>query len=71
MSVITIPKKVTRGGDLVLMPRKDYERMVHALQRKSVAHLDHDLIQALKEIRQGKGVGPFSSVAELKKSLEK
>lgn len=72
MAIMTIPKKVTKGADLVLLPRKDYERIVRALKRRETdTKLDPDLKKALEEIKYGKTMGPFSSVAELKQSLEK
>lgn len=69
MPVITIKKSLTKGEDLVVLPRKEYEYLVSAKTGKNI--LDKELLKALKEVKQGKIVGPFSSVKELQKSLEK
>ncbi|MDO8470476.1 MAG: hypothetical protein Q7S63_00685 [bacterium] len=71
MTTITIPKEVTGGRELVLVPRKDYERVLRVLgQIRPQAKIDRFLKQALREVKQGKTVGPFRSVEVLKKSLE-
>ena len=54
---------------MVIIPRKEYEELVSAKNNKN--GLDKELLAALKEIKQGKLVGPFNSVKELKKTLEK
>ncbi|MEK7117584.1 MAG: hypothetical protein AAB861_02305 [Patescibacteria group bacterium] len=69
MATITINKSVTKGEELVIIPRKEYEELVSAKNNKN--GLDKELLAALKEIKQGKLVGPFNSVKELKKTLEK
>lgn len=61
MTTITIPSRVTKGEELVVIPRKEYEKLTN---------LDKDLEQALKEVVERKAIGPFRSVKELKKSLE-
>ncbi len=54
---------------MVIIPRKEYEKLTFA--KKTKTNLDKELLAALKEVKQGKIIGPFSSVKELKKSLEK
>lgn len=71
MTTITIPKEITGGRELVLVPRKDYERVLSFLRQiKPQVKLDRFLKQALREVKQGKTVGPFRSVEALKRSLE-
>ncbi len=69
MAVVTINKSMTKGEELVVIPRKEYEELTFA--KKTKTDLDKELLVALKEIKQGKIIGPFSSIKELKKSLEK
>ncbi len=69
MSVATIKKSITKGEELVVMPRREYEELISANKEKN--DLDKELLVALKEVRQGKLIGPFTSATELKKSLEK
>lgn len=73
MTTLTIPKQLTKTGELIVISRKEYERLLRAVKKpvKRVrTQLDKDLAKALAEVRQGKTVGPFHSVKELKKSLE-
>ena len=71
METLTIPKKLTRRGDLVVIPRKEYEELLHARKIKEFyAQLDKDLDTAIKEYRAGKAYGPFTSVEESRRFLE-
>ncbi|MEK9143951.1 MAG: hypothetical protein AAB481_05000 [Patescibacteria group bacterium] len=49
MSVITIPKELTKGEELV---------------KTKISPLEKRLQQALREVQSGKTVGPFSTLAE-------
>jgi len=69
MAVATIKKSITKGEELVVLSRREYEGLVMA--QKNKGDLDKELLTALKEVKQGKIVGPFSSARELRKSLEK
>ncbi len=69
MAVATIDKTITKGEELVVLPRREYEELVVAQKEKG--DLDKELLAALKEVKQGKIVGPFSTVRELRKSLER
>lgn len=69
MATITIPKKLTKGEELIVIPRKEYEELLDILERYT--QLDQDLNDAIKQVRKGEAIGPFNSVKELKKSLEK
>ena len=72
MNTITIPKTLSKKGDLVVIPRKQYEKFLHATEKlQSFIKLDKDLKQSLKELKTGKIFGPFNSVKELRASLEK
>lgn len=48
MSVVTIPKKLIQAGELVVLPRKEYEALVRG--NKHHKQLDHDLDTASKKI---------------------
>lgn len=72
METITIPRKLSRKGNLVVIPQKEYEELLKAKKIKEFyAELDRDLDKAIDSYKKGKAIGPFSSIAELKKSLEK
>ncbi|MBI4159729.1 hypothetical protein HY504_01050 [Candidatus Wolfebacteria bacterium] len=64
MITITIPKKLIKEDDLVIMPRKEYEAFLRLLKRskgKSYSQLDMDLDEAIAEYRAGKFFGPFDT----------
>ena len=69
MATITTNKSITKGEELVIIPRKEYEKLMSDKNKKN--NLDKKLLAALQEIKQGKIIGPFNSIKELKKSLEK
>jgi hypothetical protein len=73
METVTIPRKLSRKGNLVVIPQKEYEELlrVHKKHNKFYEELDKDLDKAVESYKKGKAIGPFSSVADLKKSLEK
>ncbi len=54
----------------MIIPRRKYEELMSPI-KKSKNSLDKELLEALREVKQGKLIGPFNSVKELKKSLEK
>ena len=70
MAAITIPKKLIKNDDLVVIPRKEYEKLL-SVSRKPLSQLDRDLEEAIQEVKEGKTIGPFRSVKELKRALEK
>lgn len=88
---LTIPKKLTKGEELVVIPRKEYEEFLRSKKppereivvkrsksfrvpkkyEKFYTKLDQRLTKALREVQAGKVHGPFHSVEELRKSLER
>lgn len=72
MTIITIPKRVTNGKELIIIPKKDWERILRIAKRKTYqAELEKGLDEALEEVRKGKIKGPFSNVDDLIRDLEK
>lgn len=73
--ITTIPQKVAKQGELVVLPRKQYDLLVRAAQSRARPTrqkiLNADLRDALEEVRQGKAIGPFDNVRDLMKSLRK
>ncbi len=67
MSVLTIPRTLTGGEELVVMPRRIYEdvlRFWKAIPKKKISPLEKRLQQALREVQSGKTIGPFSTLAD-------
>ena len=70
--VITIPQKIAAKGDLVLVPKKEYDALIRIREGTAEKRaLDAELEIALEEVRQGKTIGPFSNVRDLMKALRK
>lgn len=87
MNTLTIPKSLIKNDDLVVLPRREYEKLLRTQnhnntvikrsasfkikkgQEKFYDELDKDLTRIVREVRQGKVVGPFDNVKELMKSL--
>ncbi|MBI4991378.1 hypothetical protein HZB96_04780 [Candidatus Gottesmanbacteria bacterium] len=68
MVSVTIPKQITKGEELVVIPKKLYEEFVRVLKSKSLtgtsAKLNTGLQEALEDVEAGRIVGPFSSLSE-------
>lgn len=61
MTTITIPKKFTKGEELIIIPRQDYEKLLSLPKRKK---FDPGLEEALEDVRKGRVIGPFSNLKE-------
>ena len=70
MTTITIPQKITKGEELVVISRKEYENFLHSVSQDKTPVLSYGLIEALEEIRQGKVMGPFKTAKSLMQSLK-
>ena len=68
MPTVTIPKKVTKGAELVVLSRKDYEKLLLARvipEYKSTANEK----KALERARKNRAAGKFLTLDELKQKL--
>lgn len=72
MVTLTIPKKITNGKELMIIPKKDWERILE-LAKKNIhkIELERGLEEALTEVKKGKLIGPFNKAEGLIKSLKK
>lgn len=58
--------------ELLLLTRKEYDQLLDTIRKiEKKAELDPDLQEAIKEIKKGKLIGPFTSIKELRLSLAK
>lgn len=73
MLSITIPKEVTHGEELVVIPRRLYEELLHVFKSTSSSstHFNKRLREALEDVHKGRLVGPFSSLEEGLRVLKK
>lgn len=67
IKVITIPQKLIRKRELVLIPRSEYERLLRISEDQ--VELNEGISQSLKEIQKRKVIGPFNNAENLMKSL--
>ncbi len=75
MATFTIPRALAAKGDLVVLPRKEYESLVRTAKAqgakaKPVKKLPSWLRASLKDVEEGRVYGPFNTVKELRASLE-
>mgnify|MGYP001617515880 CR=1 FL=1 len=72
MTTVTIPKTLAQKGDLVLIPRREYEELQRgrAKTKRKPTELDRDLDKAIKEYREGKFYGPFTNILDLMRHLK-
>jgi hypothetical protein len=68
MTTITIPRKITKGEELIIIPRRDYERFLNVFKKQ--VELEGGLKRAIAEVRRGEIIGPFSNAKDLLKSLK-
>lgn len=73
MVTVSIPKEITKGEELVIIPKKLYEKFMHALKLKTKTEVlsDKNLLEALEDVKKGKVEGPFSSINDGLKFLKK
>ncbi|GAI02823.1 unnamed protein product [marine sediment metagenome] len=65
--VITIPKEIAKKGELVLIPRKEYEEFLRLRKQREREEKDTDeAIRVFKKERKGKKLFKMKSLAELK-----
>jgi len=59
-NVINIPKKFTNGKELLIVPKKDWEKLLKIAKMKiSQIELKKGLKEALTEVKLGRIIGPF------------
>ncbi|NKQ39077.1 MAG: hypothetical protein HF967_06350 [Methanosarcinales archaeon] len=71
MATITISKKLIKNDDLIIIPRKEYEKILYAAKKQKYTQLDKDLDKAIAEYKAGKVFGPFNSAEDGIKFLKK
>jgi len=70
MVTITVPKKITNRKELIIVPKKDWERLQKIAKMKiSQLELEKGLKEALKDVKAGRLLGPFETVKEFKKAI--
>lgn len=68
MTTLTIPKKLTKGTDLVVLPREEYERLLTARIIPEYTPTVREK-RALARARKNRAAGKFLTIDELRKEL--
>jgi len=68
MSTLTIPKNITKGAELVVLARKEYERLLSARIIPEYQATAHEK-KALAVARKNRAAGKFLTLDELKRKL--
>lgn len=68
MPTLTIPKKITRGTELVVLPRKEYEKLLTARIIPEYQATAHEK-KALARARKNRAAGKFLTLDELRQRL--
>lgn len=73
MVTVSIPASlIKKKEDLVLIPRRQYESLLRTAKAKGRAKkLPAGLRQALREVEEGKLIGPFRTVKEFMTDLKR
>ncbi|MFA4890169.1 MAG: hypothetical protein WC587_00830 [Candidatus Paceibacterota bacterium] len=64
MVTITIPQKLIKNDDLIIIPRKEYEKLFRVFKGKKLTPLDRNLDEAISEYKAGKSFGPFTTAEQ-------
>jgi len=70
MTTITIPKKITKGEELVIVPRKEYEEFSRWRKAIKIFTPTKNQKEDLKKARQDYKKGNYLTINELKQKLE-
>jgi len=69
MTTITIPKEITRKGDLVIIPRKEYEEFLELRKAVIVFKPNSSDKKALNQARREMKKGNYLTLKQLKDEL--
>ena len=70
MATITIPKKLIKNDDLIIIPRKEYEELLDfRLKKIQEVELTPIQKQALFQARKNLSKGKFLTIYELKQKM--
>jgi len=71
MPTITILKKITKGEELIIIPKADWEKFKKIAEMKlSHLELEKGLKESLEDVKMGRIFGPFETVEEFKKAIK-
>ena len=66
MTTITIPKKLTRGEELIVIPRKEYEKFLELKEKRKEQITEKDILRWSREAKRFKKAGKLPILRSLK-----
>ena len=68
MYTLTVPKEVTKGETLIIIPKKEYDDFLNFRKKQQATSirktLNQDLDEALDDVKHGRTIGPFTDLKE-------
>ncbi len=61
MTTITIPNNFASNEELIAIPRTEYENLLNVKYKREV---DNEILEALDDIKNGRVIGPFSTLSD-------
>lgn len=71
MNIITIPKKLAQKGDLVVIPRKEYEEFLTLKKIIPVVKATKEEMRAIRRGEREIAKGEYVTLEQLKRELER
>lgn len=75
MVSVTIPKNITKGEELVVIPKKLYENFLRVFKKQTMnvssVKLNKGLQEALNDVQKNRLLGPFSTLKDGLNALKK
>lgn len=71
MNIVTIPKKLAQKGDLVVIPRKEYEVLMGLKRVFPVVKPSKEEIRAIRRGEREIAKGEYVTLEQLKRELER
>lgn len=69
MQTVTIPKELARAGDLVIIPREEYEEFLHIKKIIPVVKPSKRELRAIKRGREEYKAGKYVEWSQVRKEL--
>lgn len=66
MATITIPRKITKGEELIIIPRKEYEEYLELKEKKGEQITEKDILRWSQEAKKLKKAGRLPVLHSLK-----
>ncbi|MBU4481059.1 hypothetical protein KKH59_01960 [Patescibacteria group bacterium] len=66
MATITIPKEITKGEELIIIPRREYEKYLELKEKRKEQIAEEDVLRWSEEAKMLKKAGKLQVLRSLK-----